>query len=209
MRMGTEMPKQFLLLAGIPVLMHTIRQFHRFDQAMPIIVALPQAHFQTWQQLCTEHAFAVAHTVVAGGATRFASVKNALAVLPEAALVAVHDGVRPCVPAPLIVRCFDTAAQHGAAVPVMPVPDSIRCRESSGKSYSVPREKYCLVQTPQVFRTDWLKDAYYLASCNPAFTDDAAVVEAAGYPITLTEGCRENIKITEAVDLKIAETYFN
>lgn len=203
--MGMPVPKQFLLLAGMPVLMHAIRQFHRFDDAMPVVVALPPAHIPTWTQLCGEHHFTIAHTVVAGGGTRFDSVKNALAVLPDAEWIAVHDGVRPLAPPAVIARCFEAAAQHGAATPVVPLTDSVRKLEADG-SHSVPRENYCIVQTPQVFRADWLKDAYR-APFRPAFTDDASVVEAAGHKITLVEGSRENIKITEAIDLRIAEQF--
>jgi 2-C-methyl-D-erythritol 4-phosphate cytidylyltransferase len=130
-------------------------------------------------------------------------VKNALDALPETEWIAVHDGVRPLVSQELIARCFETAAQHGAAVPVVPLSDSIRLREAGG-SRSVPREDYCIVQTPQVFRAEWLKDAYR-APFRPSFTDDASAVEAAGYSIALTGGSRSNIKITEPLDLAMAE----
>jgi 2-C-methyl-D-erythritol 4-phosphate cytidylyltransferase len=203
--MGTQMPKQFLLLAGMPVLMHAIRQFHRFDNAMPVVVALPSAHIPTWTQLCREHHFTIAHTVVAGGDTRFESVKNALAAVRDAEWIAVHDGVRPLVPPAVIARCFEAAAQHGAAVPIVPLTNSIRKLDTGG-SRSVPRENYCIVQTPQVFRTGWLHDAYS-TPYRPSFADDASVVEAAGHTITLVEGSRENIKITEAIDLRIAEQW--
>ncbi|MDR2802174.1 MAG: 2-C-methyl-D-erythritol 4-phosphate cytidylyltransferase, partial [Prevotellaceae bacterium] len=105
-RMGTQVPKQFLLLAGMPVLMHTIRQFHRFDPSMPLVVALPPAHIPMWTQLCAGRQFTIAHTVTVGGGTRFASVKNALDALPETEWIAVHDGVRPLVSQELIARCF-------------------------------------------------------------------------------------------------------
>ncbi|MDR0582659.1 MAG: 2-C-methyl-D-erythritol 4-phosphate cytidylyltransferase [Prevotellaceae bacterium] len=206
-RMGMQTPKQFLLLAGLPVLMHAIRRFHHFDPAMPLVVALPPAHIPTWAQLCAEHRFTVAHTVTAGGDTRFDSVKKALQALPETEWIAVHDGVRPLVSPALIARCFETAVQHGAAVPVVPLSDTLRMLEAGG-SRGVPREDYCMVQTPQVFRAGWLKNAYR-TPFRPAFTDDASVVEAAGYRVSLAEGSRENIKITEPVDLKIAELLIN
>lgn len=202
-RMGTQVPKQFLLLAGMPVLMHAIRRFHYFDPGMPLTVALPPAHIPTWTQLCAEHRFTVAHTVTAGGDTRFDSVKKALHALPETEWIAVHDGVRPLVSPALIARCFEMAVKHGAVAPVIPPSDSLRMLEAGG-SRSVPREDYCIVQTPQIFRAGWLKNAYRAPFC-PAFTDDASVVEAAGYHVALAEGSRENIKITEPIDLKIAE----
>ncbi|MDR0694946.1 MAG: 2-C-methyl-D-erythritol 4-phosphate cytidylyltransferase [Prevotellaceae bacterium] len=202
-RMGAQMPKQFLLLAGMPVLMHAIRQFHCFDPGMPLVVALPPAHISTWTQLCAEHRFTIPHTVTAGGGTRFDSVKKALHALPGTDWIAVHDGVRPLVSPALIARCFETALKHGAAVPVIPLSNSLRMLEAGG-NHSVLRENYCIVQTPQIFRARWLKNAYR-APCCPSFTDDASVVEAAGYKIALAEGSRENIKITEPVDLKIAE----
>ncbi|MDR3350621.1 MAG: 2-C-methyl-D-erythritol 4-phosphate cytidylyltransferase [Prevotellaceae bacterium] len=202
-RMGTKIPKQFLLLAGMPVLMHAIRRFHAFDPAMPLIVALPPAHIPTWTQLCAEHCFTIAHTVTAGGGTRFESVKKALDAVHDTEWIAVHDGVRPLVSPTLIARCFETAALHGAAAPVVPLADSVRMREAGG-SRSVLRDNYCIVQTPQIFRAEWLKHAYR-TPFSTAFTDDASVVEAAGYPIALSEGSRENIKITDALDLKIAE----
>jgi 2-C-methyl-D-erythritol 4-phosphate cytidylyltransferase len=201
--MGMQTPKQFLLLAGMPVLMHAIRQFHYFDPAMPLIVALPPAHIPTWTQLCAGRRFTVAHTVTAGGGTRFDTVKKALHALPETDWIAVHDGVRPLVSPALIARCFETAVKHGAAAPAIPLSDSLRLLEAGG-NHSVLRENYCIVQTPQIFRAEWLKNAYRAPYC-PAFTDDASVVEAAGYKIALAEGSRENIKITEPADLKIAE----
>jgi 2-C-methyl-D-erythritol 4-phosphate cytidylyltransferase len=201
--MGTQLPKQFLLLAGMPVLMHAIRQFHRFDDALQVVVALPPAHIPTWTKLCGEHHFTIAHTVVAGGDTRFDSVKNALAAVRDAEWIAIHDGVRPLVSPAVIARCFEAATQHGAAAPVVPLTDSIRKLEA-GSSHNVPRENYCIVQTPQVFRADWLYDAYR-APYRPEFTDDASVVEAAGHKIALVESSRDNIKITEAIDLRIAE----
>jgi 2-C-methyl-D-erythritol 4-phosphate cytidylyltransferase len=201
--MGAPTPKQFLLLAGMPVLMHTIRRFHLFDPAMPLVVTLPPAHLSTWTELCAVHRFRLPHTVTPGGGTRFDSVKKALDALPPTEWIAIHDGVRPFVSPELIARCFDAAEQHGAAAPALPPADSLRLREN-GHSRHVPRENYCMVQTPQVFRAEWLKNAYR-APFHPAFTDDAAVVEAAGYPVALVEGSRENLKITEPLDLDIAE----
>jgi 2-C-methyl-D-erythritol 4-phosphate cytidylyltransferase len=207
-RMGAGVPKQFLLLAGKPVLMHTITQFYRFDATLPVVVVLPAAHIGQWEQCCRTHHFTLPHTIVSGGATRLRSVKNALAAAPEVDWVAVHDGVRPLTPVALIARCFDVAAQHGSAVPVVPLTDSLRKRVGEG-SCRVPRDGMYAVQTPQVFRSEWLKTAYGLIPEAPdalnGFTDDASVVEAAGFPITLTEGCRENIKITEPLDRTLAE----
>jgi 2-C-methyl-D-erythritol 4-phosphate cytidylyltransferase len=203
--MGAGVPKQFLLLAGQPLLMHTIALFARYDASLFIVVALPVAHIEHWQQLCSTYRFGVPHKVVAGGATRSASVRNALAVLPDTDFIAVHDGVRPLAPVEVIARCFDTASHHGSAVPATAITDSLR-KKTGDASYDLPRENLYAVQTPQVFRADWLVHAYaHTADCPGAFTDDASVVQAAGYDIILVEGSRENIKITEPPDLPVAE----
>ena len=203
--MGGDVPKQFLLLAGQPLLMHTIALFARYDASLFIVVALPAAHIERWRQLCSTCRFGVPHKVVAGGATRFASVRNALAVLPDTDFIAVHDGLRPLTPVEVIARCFDTASRHGSAIPATAVTDSLR-KKTGDASYGLPRDNTYAVQTPQVFRADWLARAYARTVDSPdAFTDDASVVQAAGYDIMLVEGSRENIKITEPSDLPVAE----
>jgi 2-C-methyl-D-erythritol 4-phosphate cytidylyltransferase len=204
-RMGASIPKQFLPLAGRPLLMHTITQFVRYDAALYIVVALPATHIDRWQRLCDEYRFTAPHHVVAGGDSRTASVRNALAGLPDAGFIAVHDGVRPLTPIEVIARCFATAEHYGNAIPVVPVTDSLRKKTADGNC-DVPRDGIVAVQTPQVFRADQLRDAYARITDHTAsFTDDASIVQAAGYDITLTEGSRENIKITEPADLPVAD----
>lgn len=203
LRMGAGLPKQFLLLDGKPVLMHTLQRFYDFDPAVSLILVLPEAHQAYWQKLCREYGFAVPHTVACGGETRFHSVKNGLAKVTGNGLVGVHDGVRPFVSAPTIRQCFDRALETGAAIPVLPVTDTLR--EFAGeKSHTVDRNRYCTVQTPQVFRTEVLQEAYR-KPYSDTFTDDASVVEASGISITLVPGNRENIKITTPFDLKTGE----
>ncbi len=202
LRMGGDIPKQFLVVDGMPILMHTISRFAEWDGTMEIVVVLPESQQQYWRELCREYGFDIRHTIATGGKERFHSVKNGLAVVPaECGLVAVHDGVRPYVSHETIARCFDAAARYGAAVPVTPVVETIRHIEPDGRSITVPRADYRLVQTPQVFRTDLLRRAYE-QEFTTAFTDDASVVEAMGIEVTLVEGNRENIKITTPADLR-------
>ena len=202
LRMGGDIPKQFLVVDGMPILMHTISRFAEWDGTMEIVVVLPESQQQYWRELCQEYGFDIRHTIATGGKERFHSVKNGLAVVPaECGLVAVHDGVRPYVSHETIARCFDAAARYGAAVPVTPVVETIRHIEPDGRSITVPRADYRLVQTPQVFRTDLLRRAYE-QEFTTTFTDDASVVEAMGIEVTLVEGNRENIKITTPADLR-------
>ncbi len=202
-RMHKAIPKQFLLLGGKIILMHTLEVFHRFDENMPLILVIPTVQIDYWKELCNKYAFDIPHQVVAGGNTRFQSVKNGLEVVQNSALVAIHDGVRPFVSMETIARCFDAAQKHEAAIPVIDPIDSIRELTDSG-SKSVDRQKYKLVQTPQVFNVNLLKKAYK-QKFEPFFTDDASVVESLGNKIHLVEGNRENIKITTEFDLKMAE----
>ena len=201
-RMGSAVPKQFLPLCGTPVLMHTLRAFAGYDPRMELVVVLPEAQMERWQHLCTEHRFTLPHHVVAGGDSRFHSVRNGLAACPSAGLIAVHDGVRPLVTRDTIGRCFDCAGRTGAAIPVVPLADSLR-QVDEGGSHACDRARYRLVQTPQAFRAEVLHRAY-AQPFSPAFTDDASVVEAAGHPVSLVEGNRENIKLTTPVDLEMA-----
>ena len=202
-RMGGSLPKQFLLLSGKPLLMHTLEAFYHSDPAIDLILVLPPTHQTYWSNLCKQYEFHLNHRVVSGGITRYESVKNGLALLRDDGLVAVHDGVRPFINASLIERCYSAAAQFGAAVPVTVLTESIR-RLDGETSFSVLRETYRLVQTPQTFRVELLKQAYHRPYIE-SFTDDASVVEAAGFKVELVEGSRENIKITTPLDLLLAE----
>jgi 2-C-methyl-D-erythritol 4-phosphate cytidylyltransferase len=202
LRMGRDIPKQFIQIGGRPVLMHTIERFYGFDETMEIILVLPEDQFPYWQALCRKVDFRIEHLLVEGGGTRYQSVKNGLAKV-TGNLVAVHDGVRPFVNNETIERCFHAAQKFGAVIPVMEMVDSIR-KVKGDRSQMRPRYDYRTIQTPQVFRTSTLKKAYQMPF-RPDFTDDASVVEAAGYDITLVEGNSENIKITSPFDLVVAE----
>lgn len=204
LRMGTELPKQFLPIGGRPVLMRTVESFYSYDPDMCIVLVLPESQQGYWQHLCVEHGFKVPHVVANGGETRFHSVKNGLAFVQEAGVVGVHDGVRPFVSRDVITRCYDLALTEKAVVPVVKVVETVRQLMPDGTSRTMDRERYRLVQTPQVFDAALLKQAYG-QPYTPSFTDDASVVEAYGASICLTEGNRENIKITTPFDLKVAE----
>lgn len=202
LRMGGDIPKQFLRANGRPILMQTIERFHEYDHGMQIIVVLHHDWIGYWTGLCKEYGFAIPVTIAEGGAERFHSVKNGLQLVDDAcSLVGVHDGVRPYVSTEVIARCYDAAATEGAAIPVIDVYETLRVLTPDG-SRTVPRSQYKLVQTPQVFQAEVLRNAYS-QEYNPGFTDDASVVEAYGHRIALVEGNRENIKITTKADLKV------
>ena len=203
LRMGADLPKQFLPVGGKPVLMRTMEAFYAYSREIRIVLVLPHDQQGYWQRLCREHGFILPHSVADGGETRFHSVRNGLRLVKAPALVAVHDGVRPFVSQEVIARCFRLAAEKRAVVPVVPVVETLRQIEGE-RSRTVSRDAYRLVQTPQVFDAALLKEAY-ARPYTPAFTDDASVVEAMGVPVCLTEGNRENIKITTPFDLKVAE----
>lgn len=202
LRMGTELPKQFLPIGGKPVLMRTLETFYTYNSEIQLILVLPHSQQDYWKQLCREYHFSLPHVVADGGETRFHSVKNGLALVNTPGLVGVHDGVRPFVSQEVISRCYDLAAEKKAVIPVIDVVETVRHLDGEG-SVTVNRDDYKLVQTPQVFDVELLKQAYN-QSYTPHFTDDASVVEALGVPVALTVGNRENIKITTPFDLKIA-----
>ena len=203
LRMGTDIPKQFLPIGGKPVLMRTIERFHEYSAALQVILVLPKAQQDYWQQLCKEYDFQVKYQLANGGETRFHSVQNGLALIPDDAegVVGVHDGVRPFASIEVIRNCYKTAREKKAVIPVIPVVETLRHISEGTK----PRGDYRLVQTPQCFDIQLLKAANR-QPYNDGFTDDASVVEAFGFNITLVEGNRENIKITTPFDLKMAES---
>ena len=206
LRMGSDIPKQFLPIGGKPVLMRTLERFREYDAALQIILVLPEAQQAYWHQLCEEYHFDVEYTLANGGQTRFHSVQNGLAKVPDEAIgvVGVHDGVRPFPSVEVIRNCYDTARTAKAVIPVIPVVETVRQIFCNGLTRTVPRDEYRLVQTPQTFDIQLLKAANR-QPYNDGFTDDASVVESYGHAITLVEGNRENIKITTPYDLKIAE----
>lgn len=203
-RMQSQTPKQFLLLRGRPVLMHTLQVFFRYSQSLHFIVVLPGNAIEIWKQLCRQYGFTIPHKIATGGSQRFYSVKNGLAHIQHDGLVAVHDGVRPLVSSQTIHDSFSTAEDYGTAVPSVSSRESLRMLTTDG-SRAVDRNTYRLIQTPQVFRAEILKNAYQ-QPFRPFFTDDASLVEQAGNPIHLVEGNTHNIKITTPEDLAIAET---
>ena len=206
LRMNTNLPKQFIAVKGEPILMHTIDAFFRYDNQIQIVVVLPESDISFWKELCTTHSFSIHHEIAIGGETRFDSVQNGLKKINDEGLVAIHDGVRPFVSNETIQRCFQTAAEIGNAIPAVELVDSIRKVENEW-NVAVNRTEYKLIQTPQVFDVKKIKDAYKTASAESKsmFTDDASVFEFAGNTINLVEGNRENIKITTAFDLIVAE----
>lgn len=204
LRMGGDIPKQFLPIAGKPVLMHTIERFLEYDATMQVVLVLPRDHQEYWHKLTGEYAFNLPFTLADGGETRFHSVKNGLAMVKsDVQLIGVHDGVRPFASVATIASCYDEAEKSGAVVPVTDVVETVRHIGQQG-STTVPRSEYRLVQTPQVFDAKLLHKAYNQPYTD-FFTDDASVVESFGKEVTLVPGNRENIKITTPFDLKIAE----
>lgn len=205
LRMGASIPKQFLPVNGLPVLMLTIKRFREYDGALKIILVLPKEQHEYWNELCKNYHFTDAYAVVEGGETRFHSVRNGLAAIPDDAegVVGIHDGVRPFPSVEVIRACYETARTAKAVIPVVPVVETVRHIMPGGKTETVDRADYRLVQTPQTFDIQLLKQAY-AQPYRDCFTDDASVVESAGHEVTLIEGNRENIKITTPFDLRIA-----
>lgn len=204
-RMGSDIPKQFLELTEKPVLMHTIQVFYDYDAACRIILVLPPSQQEFWSDLCLKSNFSVRHQIVSGGETRFHSVRNGLEMVNEDGIVFIHDGVRPLVSHQTIERCNQMAQKSGNAIPVLPVYESLRKREANG-TVSVDRSLYYSVQTPQTFVSEQIKEAFK-QDYDPAFTDDASVVEKAGFTVHLVEGNPENIKITTPTDFIIADAF--
>lgn len=206
LRMGSDIPKQFLPIGGRPVLMRTLERFRDYSPALHIILVLPKAQQDYWQQLCREYDFRVEYQLADGGETRFHSVQHGLALIPDDAkgVVGVHDGVRPFPSMEVIRNCYETARTAKAVIPVTPVVETLRLLSAPSSSRTVPRDDYRLVQTPQTFDIQLLKAANRQPYCD-GFTDDASVVESYGHAITLVDGNRENIKLTTPYDLKLAE----
>ena len=213
-RMGDLTPKQFLPLANKPIVMHSIAAFHKQNENTHIVLVLNENHIERWNQLCDQYDFNIPHSVIAGGSERFYSVKNGLNFIfsKETDLdnlqIAIHDGARPLVSKTLISQAFVQAKKNKSAIPAVQSPDSIRFKESESKTNSLSREKVFMIQTPQVFNANILKKAFDQAfDCT--FTDDASVVEKAGYPIHLIDGDIQNIKITYPFDIALAECLLN
>lgn len=207
LRAGGDLPKQFHLIGGIPMLMHTMLAFHRYNNQIKIVVVLPVGFQPFWEALCNTHFFTIPHTIAQGGETRFHSVKNGLDHIADAKIVAVHDAARPFPSTTLLTRCFSIAKLFNRSViPVIGETNSVRQITKSG-SCIIDRSQLRLVQTPQVFPAAILKRAY-TTPFDPAFTDDASVVERAGKAIMLLEGEENNFKITTPFDWIVAESWY-
>jgi len=204
-RMQQDTPKQFLLVAGKPVLMHTLEAFYQSEPRPEIIVVLNVDYHEYWEKLCKTHQFSIPHTLVKAGLERFFSVKNGLKLVKGKALVAIHDAVRPIIKKEKIEHAFSYAEVHGNAVLAIPSKDSVRLSYTK-ENKAVARELVYLIQTPQIFTSNMLKKAYQ-QEFRTSFTDDASVVEHAGVAIHLVEGDPKNIKITYPEDLDLAEIF--
>ena len=203
-RMGAQVPKQMLDLDGVPVLRRTLELFVRQPFEVHVIIAINQSIRSMWVDYCRRENLLFKYVLVSGGMTRFHSVRKSLRYVPDGALVAVHDAVRPLLRPEDVGRLFDEGEVSPAVIPVLPVADSMRRILPDGGSEGVNRESYRLVQTPQVFHSEILKRAYDTAY-SPDFTDDASVVEKSGVPLHLTAGSRFNFKLTTPEDMTLAE----
>lgn len=203
LRMGNSLPKQFLKLGDRPILMHTISKFAEAIENCRIIVVLPENHTEYWKDLCNEYGFKIPHITCTGGETRYDSVKNGLQYIENADIVAVHDGVRPFVSHSIIKKAIADARVFGAVIPAVPIVDSLRVVDEYTNK-AVDRKNYRIIQSPQVFKTKILTEAYKIPF-RETFTDDASVVEANGVKVYLYEGSPNNIKITSPIDMLTGE----
>lgn len=213
-RMEKRVPKQFLLLKNKPLLMYSIEAFHKQNENTHIVLVLNKSVLELWKSLCRDHNFTISHTLIPGGNERFNSVQNGLNFILnkeeriDELLIAIHDGARPLISSELIDRTFALAKEKKCVVPAIQSPDSIRLKENDSKNISFPREKVFMIQTPQIFSANILKEAYE-QEFDPNFTDDASVVEKAGYPIHLIDGDIQNIKITYPSDMALANYWLS
>jgi 2-C-methyl-D-erythritol 4-phosphate cytidylyltransferase len=201
-RMNSEIPKQFLLLHNVPILIHTLKKFSHFEK---IVLVLPKVQFNYWNKICQNNNLNENYTLVEGGKNRFHSVKNGLKKVQKGVIVVIHDGVRPLISKNLIDRLVAQNKKGTGVIPIMPIKSSIR-KIYMGKSNHIDRRNIYHVQTPQCFISTDIKNAYELELVE-RFTDDASVLENAGGKITTISGEEKNIKITTAEDLKIAELF--
>ena len=204
-RMESSKPKQFLQIGALPIVMHSLNAFSNYSKKVKLVLVLPNDEMGWWDELCQVHRFKSKVQIIAGGPTRFNSVKNGLMSIGNKGLVAIHDGVRPFVSREIIKAAYQSATQYGSGVAAIELTDSIR-QVDDLNSRSVPRDRYRLVQTPQTFQTALIKQAYEKAE-NNLFPDDASVFESAGNSVKLVEGGFENFKITNQMDLIRARSF--
>lgn len=206
-RMGSSVPKQFMLLNGRPILLHTLDKFLEFDPNIHFIVVLPERHIPGWEQLAMEHRFNHHVDVAIGGKTRYESVQSGLRLIDQDGVVGIHDAVRPFVSTSTLQLAYDTAKEKGNAIPCIPVNETVR--EVTGTESSwVDRSKLRIIQTPQCFRTSMIEKAYNGPELE-SYTDDASVAEQCGVVLNLVRGNKENIKITNPEDLILAKAFLD
>jgi 2-C-methyl-D-erythritol 4-phosphate cytidylyltransferase len=202
-RMKTILPKQFLEVNGLPILMHTLNAFFKYSENIQVILVLPEDDFGTWKNLCEKYNYLKPVMLQKGGDTRFQSVKNGLSKIEGDGLVAIHDGVRPLVSEDIIGASFRLAAVHGSAVAAVRLKESIRMTDQDNTK-AMDRSRFRLIQTPQTFDVALIRKAYEIKD-EPSLTDDASVAERSGHIISLFEGSYQNIKVTTPEDLIFAE----
>ncbi len=202
-RIKSDMPKQFIELNGIPLLLHTLYAFYRYASDITVVLVLPEDDFDTWHSIALKYSFTKPIILQKGGETRFQSVRKGLETLEGEGLVAIHDGVRPLVSEDIIGASFRLATVHKSAVAAVRLKESIRMTDQNN-TQAMDRSRFRLIQTPQTFDLQLIKQAYQIRE-DPSLTDDASVAERAGHVISLFEGSYENIKITTPEDLIIAE----
>lgn len=207
-RMKSTTPKQFMLLNGLPVLMHTLNAFYSYSENIHLILVLPADDLETWKDLCDKYSFSRPIQIAVGGDSRFQSVKNGLAkITSNSGLVAIHDGVRPLASKDIIGASYRLAAVHGSAVAAVRLKESIR-KTDQDNTKAVDRSDFRMIQTPQTFDLDLIKKAYEIKE-EPSLTDDASVAEQSGHTISLFEGSYSNLKITTPEDIIVAEALLN
>jgi len=202
-RMGGDLPKQYLELVGKPLIVHALEKFRLFDPHMKVVVVMSPAHLKLWDAIHDKYNLDSGITVAHGGASRYDSVKNGLVQVADGLVVGIHDAVRPLVSQGTLERSYSSALRWGSGIPVIDLDDSLRMLDESGGSAPVDRSRVRRVQTPQVFQSTLIKQAYQRFT-NPEFTDDASVYESEFGKLKLVEGNRKNIKITTPSDLELA-----
>lgn len=205
-RIGGEIPKQYQKLGGKPIIIHTLEQFNRFDPNMEVVVVVAHEHRQIWDEMANTHAVTSRIELAVGGVTRFHSVQNGIQLIEDDVVLGIHDAVRPFVSLETLERCYSTAFRTGSAIPVIDVDESVRMVTGDGSSVHMDRSALKRVQTPQVFRSALIREAYKKAE-DHSFTDDASVFESYFGKVTLVEGNRQNIKITTPTDIQLASLF--
>ncbi len=201
--MGAEVPKQFMKLDGKPVILHTIEKFFRFDPSIRMVLVLASDHLRFWEAIASAQLYGSGILLAPGGETRYESVRNGLRFIEDGIVVGIHDAVRPLVSLGTLERCYNSAAQNGSGIPVTEMDETVRMTGDNNQSEHLDRSLLKRVQTPQVFQSKMIKDAYQNAD-HKEYTDDASVFESLFKDVFLVEGNRENIKITTPTDLQLA-----